>query len=255
MESVLDIIFPKTCSICSRKGTYLCSECKKFFKKTLPECYVCRRISKNYNTHDFCKGSNRLNRIFVCWEYNSLTSGLLRKYKYGYVYDIDNILSGFVVERIGETNFIGTLKDSLLINIPISSSRLNERGFNQTYNVTRKISETFNLRFSEHLIGRKHSFEHQAFKDKDERLYMSEDEFFLLERKDAQNFNSITIVDDVITTGSTLEAATLYLRKEFGEKLIVNAICIFRGRPFYSATDPKLKSGDNGLDFSSEDSS
>jgi ComF family protein len=234
MESFLDILFPKSCSICCRKGTYLCNRCKKLFKKTLPECYKCRRINCNYKTHNFCKREKDLDAVFVCWEYNSLTSDLLRKYKYGYVYDIDTALVEFATERIVESNYMELLENTLITNIPISSLRLRERGFNQTYSISKRISEVFELEFNSALIGRKHSIEHQAFKEKDERKHMEEEEFYISKPQDINNFSSITIVDDVITTGTTLENASYCLKKYYGESLIVNAICMFRGKPYYS---------------------
>lgn len=235
MESLLDILFPKTCSICGRKGIYLCDSCKKLFKRNLPECYICRRISQNFRTHEYCLKHNSLNSVFVGWEYNSLSSDLLKKYKYGGAYDMVSILSTFFIDTLDRSIFPEILRNTLITNVPISYMRLNERGFNQTYEVSKCISERFDLPFYSNLIGRKNTRGHQALKDRSERGDIDEESFYVREY-DISPFKSITIVDDVITTGATLEAVCQTLRKFYGRDLIINAICMFRGKTYYSSS-------------------
>ena len=234
MDSFLDILFPKTCSICGRKGNYLCDSCKKLFKRTLPECYVCRRISQNFKTHDNCLKKNSLNATFVGWEYNSLSSDLLKKYKYKGVYDIAPVLSKFLVETLEKSTFLEVLRDTLIVNVPISYTRLNDRGFNQTYEVSKCISERFNLPFCSDLIWRRNTHEHQALKDRSERGDIDEESFYVKDYN-ISPFKSMTIVDDVITTGATLNTVSSVLRKRYGDDLVINGIAMFRGRAYYSS--------------------
>lgn len=236
MNSFLDLLFPKVCSICKKKGNYLCDTCKKLFKRNLPECYICRSISPNFKTHPSCKGNHSLEHIFVSWEYNSLSSDLLKKYKYSYVYDISSVLSEFFLGSILNSNFNNVLKNSLITNIPISSNRLRERGFNQTYNLAKSLSNSFNLDFSANLLGRKNTEGHQALKDKDERNDISQKDFFIQEALDISSYQSITIIDDVITTASTLESVSRVLKNHYGKELVINAACMFRGRPYFSSS-------------------
>ncbi len=242
MESVLDLLFPKVCSICKRKGNYLCDTCKKLFKRNLPECYVCRSISPNFRTHLPCRNNYSLDHIFVSWEYNSLSSDLLKKYKYNYVYDISPVLSEFFLESILNSNFRDVLKNSLITNIPISSNRLRERGFNQTYDLAKSLSNNLNLDFSPNLLGRKNTEEHQALKDKDERSKISKNDFFIQEVLDISSYQSITIIDDVITTASTLESVSKVLKNHYGKELAINAACMFRGRPYFSSSSEGISS-------------
>lgn len=234
--NILDTLFPKTCSICKRKGTYLCSRCKKLFKRTLPECYACRRLSNNYKTHSGCKkdkGFSYLDNVFVAWEYNSLTSDLLKKYKYGYVYDMADILSDFLVKSIFNSNFTQLFSKTLLTNVPIPDNRLRERGFNQTLKISEAISKHFDLSFSDTLLRRKNTYDHQSLKDKGERKYISKNDFIVNSKLRVSKYKSITIVDDVMTTGITLESVSESLRDTFGEEIIINGICMFRGRAYY----------------------
>lgn len=174
-----------------------------------------------------------MNNVFVAWEYNSLTSSLLKRYKYKYVYDVSNILSDFFVESISKSTFLDSLENTLLINIPISTNRLRERGFNQTLDVSKTISERFRLPFTENLLKRRWTTDHQALKDKGERKRVSKRDFTVKSDFDLSNYKSITIVDDVITTGSTLESSSEALREVFGKDLVINGLCMLRGRAYY----------------------
>ncbi len=239
MANFLDTIFPKSCAICGKKGSYLCNHCKKLFKRALPECYICRKISPDYKTHYECKEErkeNSLNHVFVAWEYNSLSSILLKKYKYNYVQSISHTLIEIFIESIKNSTFDKKLKGTLLTNVPLAKDRLHERGFNQTTEIAKRVAEVFNIPFLEDQIIRKDSYGHQSLRDKDERKEIKEGTFTLRNSLSLDEFSSITILDDVITTGATLEAISLVLRKNVSKDTEINALCLFRGRPYYSET-------------------
>jgi ComF family protein len=163
---------------------------------------------------------------------------LLKKYKYGYAYDISSTLSDFFLKVFQDSTYSELLTNSLITNVPISSSRLHERGFNQTYDISKKIADIYNLDCNNSLILRKSTSEHQSLKDKGERDLISKSDFLLLKDVNISKYESITIVDDVMTTGATLEAIADLLRSHYGNQLVVNALCMFRGKPYYCSSEP-----------------
>lgn len=231
---ILDVFFPKSCTICKRKGAYLCDKCKKLFKRNLPECYLCRRISSNYKTHNTCKKGNSLNHVFVSWKYDSFSSNIIKKYKYKSVYTVSDVLVKFLIESLSNSSFKEIMKDSLITNVPISTVRLHDRGFNQTEEFAKEIAKFLNLKYSGDLIMRKVEFGHQSLRDKEEREENLEKEFYIKKKIDLEKKKSITIVDDVLTTGATLEAIVDTIRESYNTDIDINAICMFRGRPYYS---------------------
>lgn len=225
-------IFPKNCCICKKQGNYICPNCKKIFKRNLPECYRCRRISPKYNTHTKCKNQYSLDNVFVAWEYNHICSQLLKDYKYKGVKELSDVISSMLVDAIIKSNFTSSLEDSLILPVPSSFIRINERGFNQVVPILEEISHTFNLDTSYKMVHSKYSYGHQAQRSKSERS-LSKNPFYISKKIDICKYKSITLVDDVITTGSTLEKVCKVLRNTYNKDLVVNAICIFRGRPNY----------------------
>ena len=228
-----DFFFPRYCNICGKKGDYLCNLCKKLFKRNLPECYTCRRLSSDFNSHSSCKSKKSLYRIFVCWEYNRNTSNILKKLKYKYVTDTSETLFTFFLELLTISCFKKHLKGTLLIPVPLSNNRFRERGFNQSELLARYISKNLNIDIDNDLIFRSIDSKHQASKNKDERKYINSDSFKLIGKRNLNHYKSITIVDDVITTGSTLEAIASCIRGRYPD-ITIQGLCMFRGRAKYS---------------------
>lgn len=233
--SLLDFLFPRMCCICKRYGNYICDDCKKLLKRNLPECYLCRRLSPLYASHSLCKRSYSLNHIFVAWEYNRMSSSILRLYKYKNVQDISKILSCLFISSIQKSSFANILKDTLLVPVPISNLRRNERGFNQMEYITNEIGKDFQLDIRDDLLYCKNSNSHQASKNKVERYGSRENPFYIKDGYGGSllQYRSITLVDDVITTGNTLEKIAEIIKIHYGMDTEVNALCMFRGKPYY----------------------
>ena len=229
-SSFLDLAYPKSCHICGKYGGYLCDTCKKTFKRNLPECYICRRISPNFNTHTQCKNTNSLEQVIVEWEYNKVSSKILKNYKYRGARDIAKSLSEFLIQSIGNVNF----RNTLFTSVPISFLRRNERGFNQTELLVEIISRHYGCDFSLDLIGRKIEKGHQSLRNRESRLMVENSDFYIKDPSLLEKYDSVTILDDVITTGKTLESISKIIKEEQNGNYSVNALCLFRGKPYYS---------------------
>lgn len=238
--SLLDFLFPRMCCICKRHGNYICDDCKKLLKRNLPECYLCRRLSPLYGSHSSCQRRYSLDNVFVGWEYNRMSSSILKLYKYKNVEEISKILSEIFIASIQKSSFETVLKDTLLIPVPISTTRRNERGFNQMEYITNEIGKVFKLDVKNDLLYCRNSNVHQASKNKIERYGSKENLFYVKDPygRTAFKYRSLTLVDDVITTGNTLEKLTKVIKIHYGMDTVVNALCLFRGKPYYLPTLP-----------------
>ncbi|MDD3474507.1 MAG: ComF family protein [Candidatus Dojkabacteria bacterium] len=221
---MFDLIFPTYCLNCGRSGEYLCTECQKKLERSIPECYICRRISNRYVTHDQCNYYG-INSLFVGWRYNTVARKIISQFKYKYSYSLAEIISELFIKRIKETGFVNQMdKGSLLIPMPIHKKHFLDRGFNQSLLIAENIAKEFSLQIINDVLYRTGSSKYQAKSTVEERRNLK-DIFYL--KKELLNKN-IIILDDVITTGATINNAAKLLK---GNNIKV--LTLFRGKPRY----------------------
>lgn len=102
----------------------------------------------------------------------------------------------------------------LVVPVPLSAPRLRERGFNQAWELARRISRRLGLRASAGTLHRVRDTAHQVGMTREQRAANLRDAFWVepgASRHIAQG--RVALVDDVVTTGATAQAAALALRR------------------------------------------
>ncbi|HOV29641.1 MAG TPA: phosphoribosyltransferase family protein [Candidatus Dojkabacteria bacterium] len=231
---ILDVFYPRSCCICGKKGYYLCDRCKKLLKRNLPECYACRRISNSYKTHIMCRNNAVFDSVFTGWEYNNMSSIFLKKYKFSGVYDINMLFDVLVPILIKDFCYVKDLQRTVVIPMPISQRRLRERGFNQTEYIAEILADEFHFDFANDIVQNNDlSNEHQSLKDKEDRCIVSMDKFSIEDKEKLNSYKNVIVVDDVITTGSTLNSIGRCIRQNSNELQSLHGFCLFRGKANY----------------------
>lgn len=95
---------------------------------------------------------------------------------------------------------------SLLIPIPISPQKLRKRGFNQSQILCEGITQVWDKKIATNLILKRRDADSQTHKDRLERAGQEAFQFYLKSGQLLEN-EQVLLIDDVITTGATLEAA------------------------------------------------
>jgi ComF family protein len=221
---MLDVLFPTYCICCGRLGEFLCSVCRKKLVNSLPECYYCRKISPKYLTHKKCSSSN-IDAVFVGWQYNAVAKKILAQYKYRYAYKLSKMLSELLIKRLIDTKFLETLHPgSILLPVPIHREHQIKRGFNQTLLIADYLSMKLGYEVVNNLVSRVGDSRYQSKASFEQRKKLGD----IFEIKEKVTGKNIIIVDDVITTGSTLNSLAKTLKGNS-----VKAITLFRGRPHF----------------------
>lgn len=224
---MFDLFFPTYCINCGQVGEYLCSTCIKKLKNTLPECYICRRISQGYTTHKQCDRYG-LESVFVGWEYGDVSKKILLQYKYKYAYKLSEILSSLLIDRLKSTGFAKKINsETSFIPIPIHKNHENHRGFNQSELIAIYLAQYFGCRIDTESIKRVGDKRYQSQQSLRDRLAL-EDDVFRVEKDSIIDSSSVILVDDVISTGSTLNRIAKVLDCDN-----LSAITLFRGKPHY----------------------
>lgn len=214
-DFLLNLFFPITCYGCEKNGTYLCEKCFKTIKFQ-------ERQSKTFNLKQ-----ENLKEVFIAGDYeNKLLAKLIIAFKYEGQKNIGTDLGKFLnffwdgrikIIRLEDKDLALRLENSLIIPLPLTKARKKERGFNQAEILAEILAKEFSYQI---FLGlkRKGRKKHQAKLNEKQRLKNISGQFFVPEKE--RNFLSgsdIILIDDVITTGATLNEAAKIL-KEAGAK-------------------------------------
>jgi len=131
-----------------------------------------------------------------------------------------NLLYEFILENITDDMVFSNFYNPIFIPIPMHTKNLKERGYNQSEMIVKeilKIDKNFNGSFNA-LTKIKETPHQSTLKNKSERLRNLKGCFFADTEK-VKNRN-IILIDDVITTGTTMEEAAKTLREAGAKKII-----------------------------------
>ena len=218
---LLNLFFPISCYGCDRAGVYLCQKCFKTIK-------LQERQTKTFNL----KREN-LKEIFIAGDYeDKLLAKLITAFKYEGIKDLGFDLGKFLnffwdgkikIIKLENKELAFRLENSLIIPLALTKARRKERGFNQAEILAKILAREFSYQL---FLGlkRKGRKKHQAKLSEKQRLKNVSGQFFIPEKE--RTFLSgrdIILVDDVITTGATLNEAARIL-KEAGAKEIFTLV-------------------------------
>lgn len=195
-STLLDFILPQFCLGCRKEGSLCCPQCLASLEllplDPLP-------WADNHFTFSAC---------YICLDYkNKLVQRLIKAFKYQYLEHISDLLANFLYHQALKLNLPS---NTLICNIPLHKSKRKQRGFDQTELLAKKLALKLNLEYSP-LLSRIKKTKTQAQLSKEDRQKNMKDVFVL--NKEI-NYHPILLIDDIATTGSTLnEASKLFKTK------------------------------------------
>ena len=168
-----------------------------------------------------CLGKGHtMNRRASAFEYCGPASTLVRLMKYGNSPYISKVGGSFLLAQFLRLNWP---KPDLIVPVPLSPLRGWVRGYNQSFLLAKIVAEGLGTPLSNCLTRSLFSLP-QAALNVDERKKMSPDVFRLKNKINLQN-KTILLIDDVLTTGTTLERCAELLRDENPFEIYVLALC------------------------------
>lgn len=210
-------------------GSYLCDRCSKTkvqYSKA-QQCHVCKKSIQNSNTqslplksdifvplvHMGCKEKTHLNGVFVIAKYSKFVENYLGDIKYEFYFAMISDLVKLINRSLEENpHFLNVKGNSILTFVPLHKRRRNWRGFNQAEKLAQGIGAYFNIPCVKLLcrIRKTHS---QVGLSRTSRLSNLKDAFELNTLKPPiKNTSNVIVVDDVMTSGATLEECAKVLK-------------------------------------------
>jgi ComF family protein len=209
------LIYPNTCLICSAETS----------NKHIQICHLCE-TDLHYTQFEKFQDASKLDKLFWGRIKVEATYSLLyfekeistKQILHGIKYQNKKNLALEMGRRIG-INILKTAKFKevdCLIPIPLHAKKAYQRGYNQSQLLAEGITQTSNIPCNEQLLKRiKHS-ESQTKKGRFKR-WENVQNTFRLDLTQLNNYHHIALVDDVVTTGSTLEVCVREIQTHYPE--------------------------------------
>ena len=224
---LLDLIFPKRCVQCKKLGDYLCSDCFAFLSfDTKSNCLVCQRPSVDGLTHPYCRGKYKIDGCVSAIPYNKTAKKLIYNFKYKpYLSSLNSFLGDLLYEALVQNESFNRVlkssKDWILVPIPLHSSKHRKRGYNQAEILAKELGKRFNIQILNALKRTRETKSQYGLKLKDRKENI-QGAFKLKSSLITHNLElkntGVFLVDDIVTTGSTLlEAANVLKRRGAGK--------------------------------------
>lgn len=191
------------CLGCGREGEWLCEKCNHF-SQAPSACPFCHQASVTNATCATCKSGKALDGVVAVTSYQApLVHEIVHGYKFKFWKGIYYPLAKHMAEILDTQAFIPAA--TFLIPIPLHASRLRFRGFNQSAYLARVIAEEKKLAYKDALVRVK-ATQQQARLHIHERIRNVSNAFQVRPGLDFTQ-KSVILIDDVFTTGATLDAA------------------------------------------------
>lgn len=232
---ILDILFPVSCLACGRAGVYLCPECLK--KIPISEeffCPFCRRPSLRGEPHETCARQIKLDGLLVAgnWE-NKVLRRAIHRFKYNFLKDLKKPLGEILIAKIKQSDryFSPTISGGyfdFLLPVPLHAKRKLWRGFNQAQLLALELAEFFKMPVLSEAVTRVRKTKSQVGKNQIARRKNMQAAFEAnADFKEIIKGKKVLIIDDVVTTGETMEAITTVLKA--AGAIEVWGLCLARG--------------------------
>ena len=215
-ERVLDLFFPRRCAVCDepvdRFGEGACSECiRKISYIRDPFCMKCGKQLKSVN-EEYCEDCQKKMHIFVqgtaLYDYGSMADSVFR-FKYAGRQEYAKFYAGQMYER--KRSWLQMIKPDALVPVPIHPSRKRKRGYNQAQLIAEELSALSGIPVRNDLVVRVKKTAPQKSLTGQERQNNLKKAFKILQND--VKLSTIVIIDDIYTTGSTVDAMTEVLHQ------------------------------------------
>lgn len=225
-EGILNFIFPLVCENCGTlikesKGYSICDQCFQEIKIISPPyCYQCGKPFSpgvDFEKEALCADCIHSKEHFYFIRNVAYYQGVLRKcihlLKYKKQVKLVQPLANLMVNYLEKNKLIDIKRIDLIISVPLFRDDYWKRGFNQSSLLAKHIANYFSISFAEDLLLKIKGNLSQVGLSKAERKINVKGVYALNSSFPINNISRLLLIDDIYTTGATIEACCQELRK------------------------------------------
>lgn len=232
---MLDYLFPKRCALCdgllrgAKMEAGCCDSCNERIERIhSPRCYACGAPLLS-NDREFCDDCVTRPRSYesnrAVYVYEDKVKDSLMRFKYNNRREYASFYGRVMGEELKD--YIKASGVSAIIPVPIHKNRRKKRGYNQAELLAYEISRYCGVKVLDNYLIRCGETTAQKGLSSLERLKNLENTFNV--SQDMIQLDKVMLVDDIFTTGSTIEACSRVLLKSGVSRVYAVTIAVGRG--------------------------
>lgn len=221
LEDFINLIYPRTCVACGntlfRHEEVICSHCLVH----LPKTFYHKDANNPLLSLFWGKIPIEMVACFYFYNKGNKVQNLIHQLKYKNRPEVGVYLGKRYGSYLKKSPLFSSV--DVIIPVPLHQTKQRKRGYNQAEKIAEGLSSSMEIPYDSKSFIRSHATETQTRKTKEERWENVKNKFKVEESDKIKN-RHILLVDDVITTGSTLEACAQVLLDEEGVKVSMVSI-------------------------------
>ena len=206
LKDILDIFYPRTCGFCGQKinERYTCRKCLNIIEYYQEKVVISTTIAdKHYD------------KIFSALNYRGFFKDKMLSYKFHNEKYLGVCFAEILVKLIGEYD----LNADIIIDVPISKSRLRERGYNQSEVIATKVADFTRIKYQKNILVKTKNNLRQSELTLYERKENVKNVYSIKNIENIKN-KKILLIDDIFTTGATLKECARLLKQNGAQEVI-----------------------------------
>lgn len=216
LDKLLDVVAPYDCVLCQREGSLLCAWCwHEAFIPIPSRCYHCFSLTDYFAVCSDCRAQTPVRQVWIATPYKAAAKDIVR----GMKFEQQRQAALLIARKLHEVMPYFT-DDIVMTHIPTATRRVRERGFDHSKHIARELAQLHGVDYIP-VLARRNQLR-QVGTSKERRRKQAQGAFRTINERFIVK-KHIILVDDVITTGASMEEAA-YTLKRSGARRVDAAI-------------------------------
>lgn len=205
LERFITLLAPHICLVCGAEGAVLCAWCAPDAAEVVPaRCYRCLAVSQDSRVCEKCRKHTVLEHVWVSSVYDGVAKRLIRKLKF----ERGKAAATVIAEILDET-LPYFPSNATITYVPTANKRIRLRGYDHAKLIAQQFAKRRGLSCAPLLV--RHGHARQVRSSKSVRAEQAAQSYTI--KRANLSYDTVLLIDDILTTGATVEAAARILKK------------------------------------------
>lgn len=206
IEFILNIMFPPACAVCGKiNKEWLCPKCKQRVER------LEKSVIKNIE-------DKKYEKLLYIFKYESLIRKLILQYKFSNKAYLNHFFANIIAKNEKNADLIREY--DFIIPVPMHKKKMQKRGYNQTELIARELSKMLNVPTKLNILSKIVNTTTQSKLNGKARQSNIQHAFLVKNDIEIEN-KKIVLLDDIYTTGATVEECGRVLKEAGAKEILV----------------------------------